>query len=98
MQEVQTALENTRLAATEVEVYEQEILPRVIESLEAIRQAYLLGEVDLTEVILLKKDLMEAQRGYLNALASYISARSDLEAAMGIRYVEALRSDEPRAK
>ena len=94
-EEVERSLEDLRLATTEVEVYEQRILPAVAESLEAIRLAYLLGEVHLAEVILLEKELMNAQRGYLNALSSYFSARFALEAAVGIRRLEALNSRQP---
>jgi len=97
-QEVQTSLEDLSLAASEVEAYERQILPRVAESLEAIRQTYLLGEADLAEVILLRKELIDAERGYLTALSSYYSAAFALEAAMGIPRLEALCSRPPLGK
>jgi cobalt-zinc-cadmium efflux system outer membrane protein len=72
------------LAAREVELYQRSILPAIDGVRRRTREAYELGELDLSEVLLAEQQARESERGFAEALGSYLDALRELELGSGV--------------
>jgi len=74
------------VAATQiVEEYVQRLLPEQGQAAGLIREGYRQGEFRLTDALLAQRDLFDARSAYLEAIATYNAARTDLQRATGLR-------------
>ncbi len=64
--------------------YKDDSLELISENLELTRIAYEFGEAELLEVILMQNEFIKTRFAYLEALATYYKALTQLEAAIGI--------------
>lgn len=63
--------------------FEQGVIGRSTENIEAIRAAYQLGEFRITDLLAEQRRLLDAQREFTDALAERYRALGDLQAAIG---------------
>lgn len=70
-------------AAARVEVYGTDVLPQLTQSLEMVRRAYELGELDVLEVGIARERILRLQREALDAHAAYFQAFAELEREVG---------------
>lgn len=84
-QDVEAALARFAAARSQVETYRSDVLPELRRSLEAVERLFAQGEpgVDVLRVIDLQRKLLQAQDGYLDALAEEDDSHADLAAALG---------------
>jgi cobalt-zinc-cadmium efflux system outer membrane protein len=84
-QDVQTALAQLRYAREGVKSYETELLPHLREALEGMEKLFLQNDpgVDLLRLLDLRRKLLKARDGYLDALAQLNEAQANLAAAVG---------------
>jgi len=84
-QDVQAALARLASAAAAVTAYEKEILPNLRAGLASMEKLFLQGDpgTDVLRVIDLRRKLLRARDGYLDALWEVSQAVADLAAAVG---------------
>ena len=66
-----------------VKLYEDEIVPEMETSLEALQQAYELGELDLQAVLQMRQQLLEVMKSYQSARRDYHEALAMIEGLTG---------------
>jgi cobalt-zinc-cadmium efflux system outer membrane protein len=82
-QQLQAALARQSAAREMVETYGARVLPDLDASLKAMETLFRQGGVDLLKVIDIRRKLLQARSGYLDALYELRQARTDLAAAVG---------------
>ena len=84
--EREVTAELARFGAAEeaVNLYEQEIIPRLDENLKIVQEAYRLGEIGILSVIEEQKKYHEVREGFLLELHNRDLARATLEATLGV--------------
>jgi cobalt-zinc-cadmium efflux system outer membrane protein len=84
-QDVQAALARLAVARRSIEVYRDTVLPYLRESLDALQRLFAQGDpnVDVLRVLDVRRKLITAQDGYLDALWELTQAWADLVAAIG---------------
>ncbi len=83
MREVMSAFLSLNTARKTIASYKDHSLELLNENLDLTRTAYELGEAGLLEVILMQNEFIKTQFAYLEALATYYKALTQLEAAIG---------------
>ena len=83
MREVLSAFLSLNMARKTIASYKDNSLKLLNENLELTRTAYEFGEAALLEVILMQNEFIKTQFAYLEALATYYKALTQLEAAIG---------------
>ena len=83
IREVMSAFLSLNAARKTIGFYEGDSLELLNENLSLTRAAYELGEAKLLEVILMQNEFIKTRFAYLEALAAYYKALSQLEAAIG---------------
>lgn len=83
-EEVQAALARLKQARTSLDVYQTKVLPNLQSSLKNIEQLFTSNQgVDVLRVIDVRRKLLRARDGYLDALWEVNQAQADLAAAVG---------------
>jgi cobalt-zinc-cadmium efflux system outer membrane protein len=84
-QDVQAALVRLATARRSAEVYRGQVLPNVRDSLELLERLFVQADpnVDVLRVLDVRRKLIRAQDGYLDALWELTQAWADLAAAVG---------------
>jgi cobalt-zinc-cadmium efflux system outer membrane protein len=84
-QDVQAALARLQKAQAWVESYEQQVLPNLRKSLDAVEKLFADGVagVDVIRVLEIRRNLIRGQDAYLDALWERSQAQADLVAAVG---------------
>ena len=97
-QDVQAALRRLEEAQKVVELYRAELLPKLKKSLEGVEKLFLENEpgVDIVRVLDVRRKLLKARDGYLDALWEVSQARADLAAAVGDPVLVVDAEDAPR--
>ena len=72
------------LAFQQVSLYLREILPGIQEARQRYQEAYAVGQIDLTTVLLSEQRYRDAERSFGEALGTYIEALRELELATGL--------------
>lgn len=72
------------LAHRQVSLFQQEILPGIQEARQRYQEAYGIGQVDLTTVLLSEQRYRDAERSFAEALGTYIDTLRALEVATGL--------------
>ena len=81
--EVMVALERQRSAATAAEVFGGGAIASVTENLELINEAYRAGKVNLFELLVIRREALEARTAYLTALEELAAAQTELKRVAG---------------
>ncbi len=79
--EVMTAAANFNLAVDEVGIFTKEILPRLNETLELVKEAFRLGQIDQLTVTISQNEFIQTRFSYLEALSEYYNTLVELEKA-----------------
>jgi cobalt-zinc-cadmium efflux system outer membrane protein len=82
-QEVRLADLRLRAAEQVSSAYASEVVSAMRENLDLGNRAYQAGQIDFTQLLLIRRESLEAQRGYVDALEELNSARSELDRAVG---------------
>jgi outer membrane protein TolC len=84
-QDVSAALGRLTAARRWVETYGSLVVPQAQKNLEAMQQLFVKGDpgVDVLRVLDLRRKLLKARDGYLDALWEVSQARADVAAAVG---------------
>jgi cobalt-zinc-cadmium efflux system outer membrane protein len=82
--EVAAAYSRYRAASEVVTALEGLVVETLEESLELLRRAVEAGELSATDVLLLRRDLVEGRREQIEAAGELWLARTDLELAVGV--------------
>jgi outer membrane protein TolC len=82
--QVAAARDAAALAYRQVSLFQQEILPGIQEARQRYQEAYDIGEVDLTTVLLSDQRFRDAERTFAETLATYLEALRALETATGV--------------
>ena len=83
--EVESAYRNFIAAREGVEIYAEEIMPQVKESLELNEISYKEGKISFIEFLTMQKNLLETRAAYLNALHDYHNAIVNMETVSGVK-------------
>ena len=83
IREVMSAFLSLNIARKTIESYKGNALELLNENLDLTRTAYEFGEAELLEVILMQNEFIKTRFAYLEALATYYKALTQLEAAIG---------------
>jgi outer membrane protein, heavy metal efflux system len=81
--EVSSAYARYQAATQAINTFEQGVIARSNENINAIRGAYQVGAFRVTELLTEQRRLIDAQREYTEALAERYRALADLQAALG---------------
>jgi cobalt-zinc-cadmium efflux system outer membrane protein len=68
--------------------FEQGVIGRSTENIQAIRAAYQLGEFRITDLLAEQRRLLDAQREFTDTLAERYRALADLQTAIGTRLIK----------
>ena len=79
--EVLTAAANFNLAVNEVRIFTKEILPRLSETLELVKEAFRLGQIDQLTVTISQNEFIQTRFSYLEGLSEYYNTLVELEKA-----------------
>lgn len=83
VREVMAAYLSLNAAQQNLKFYDDNLMKLLNENLTLTRSAYELGEAQLFELILIQNEFVKTRFAYLDAIASYIKAFVELEAAIG---------------
>lgn len=82
-QEVALAVSNLRAAQETVEAFEGAVNEAARENLTLVNTAYAAGKVDLVELLVIRRNALEARRNYVEALEALRIAEAELGRAVG---------------
>lgn len=83
VREVMAAYLSLNAARQNLKFYDDDLMKLLNDNLTRTRSAYELGESQLFEIILIQNEFVKTRFAYLDAIASYIKAFVELEAAIG---------------
>jgi outer membrane protein, heavy metal efflux system len=83
--EVTSAYERYEAARNAVQVYEQGVIARSNDNINAIRSAYQIGEFRITDLLVEQRRLVDSQREFTEALTEQYRALADIHAALGLQ-------------
>ncbi|MCY1024042.1 TolC family protein [Pyxidicoccus sp. MSG2] len=81
--EVTLALERYQGASAAAAVYSEDVLAALQENLELVNEAYRAGKVDFLELLVIRRESLDARRGYIDALRELATADAQLKRAVG---------------
>jgi cobalt-zinc-cadmium efflux system outer membrane protein len=81
--DVRIALRRYRAAISAVEAFDKQVVGTLAENLELARQTLAAGKLGLLDINNVRRDLVESQLTYLNAVLEAVAARAELETSMG---------------
>lgn len=81
--EVGLALERYRAARAAAEVFSEDVLAALQQNLELVNEAYRAGKVDFLQLLLIRRDALDARRGYIETLEELANADAQLKRAVG---------------
>jgi cobalt-zinc-cadmium efflux system outer membrane protein len=81
--EARAAYDVYRIAHEAARGFDRDVTDRIHENLELARESLRAGKISLLEFNVVRRDLVDARLGYLDALADLVEARSALELAVG---------------
>lgn len=81
--EVRTAVRRYRAAVEAVAAFDEQVVGTLGENLKLARETLAAGKLGLLEVNAVRRDLVDSQLTYLDALVEAVEARAGLERAIG---------------
>ncbi|NMO14620.1 TolC family protein [Pyxidicoccus fallax] len=94
-QEVQLAMERRRVADEALRSFTGEVLEAARENAELATEGYRAGQLDFLQLVLLRREALEARRGHIEALEELNAASAELERVVGAG-LPALANEEAR--
>jgi hypothetical protein len=82
--EIAVAQTAAALAFRQVALFQEEILPGIQTTRQRYAEAYAIGQVDLTSLLLTEQRYRDAEHAFAAALGTYLDALRDLEVATGL--------------
>jgi outer membrane protein, heavy metal efflux system len=82
-QDVALAVSRLSLAEEASQAYEGDVVRAMEENLKLVTTAYQAGKVGVFELLVLRRDTLEARRGYIEASQELLAAHAELERALG---------------
>lgn len=82
-QEVELAVSRLELAREAARAFEGEVVSALEQNLKLITNAYQAGKLGLFELLVIRRDTLDARRGYIDARQELIEARAELARAIG---------------
>ncbi|MET0402505.1 MAG: TolC family protein, partial [Cystobacter sp.] len=83
--EVALALERYQNARDAGSVYSAEVLEALQQNLALVNEAYRAGKVDFFQLLVIRRDALDARRGSIDALEEQLIAEAQLQGALGGR-------------
>jgi len=80
---VRRAANQVNVAADRIAAFGDEILPNFEKNLSMLKQAFLLGEIEVLDVSVAQRRFLEIQQSALNAYYEYYQASATLEQIVG---------------
>ncbi|MCI0572297.1 MAG: TolC family protein [Myxococcaceae bacterium] len=81
--EVQLAISRSQAASEAALLYAGDVLQALEQNLELATDAYRAGKVSFPELLILRRETLEARRGYIDSLAELNTAQAQLKRAIG---------------
>jgi cobalt-zinc-cadmium efflux system outer membrane protein len=81
--EVGLALERHQAARAAAEVYSEEVLAALQQNLELVNEAYRAGKVDFLELLVIRREALDARGGLIETLEELNTAEAQLQRALG---------------
>ncbi|WNG25138.1 TolC family protein [Cystobacter fuscus] len=81
--EVALALERYQNARAAMAVYGADVLEALQQNLALVNEAYRAGKVDFFQLLVIRRDALDARRGSIDALAELLIAEAQLQSALG---------------
>lgn len=81
--EIVLALERYRAASAAADVFNEEVLAALQQNLELVNEAYRAGKVDFLQLLLIRRDALDARRDYIQTLEELANADAQLKRAVG---------------
>jgi len=81
--EVALALERYQNARAAVAVYSADVLEALQQNLALVNEAYRAGKVDFFQLLVIRRDSLDARRGSIDALEELLVAEAQLQRALG---------------
>lgn len=81
--DVRVAARRYRAAVDAVAAFDQQVVGTLAENLQLARDAFAAGKLGLLDLNTIRRDLVESQLVYLDAIAEAIASRAALETALG---------------
>lgn len=82
-QEIRLSYLRVRAAERAASSYAEEVVSAMRENLDLSSRAYLASQLDFTQLLLIRRESIEAQRGNVDALEELNAARAELDRALG---------------
>lgn len=83
-QEVELSLERVRTAREALEAFSGDVLRALEENVALVTRGYEAGELDFLQLLLIRREMLEARREYIEALAELNSAEAQLDRVLGV--------------
>jgi cobalt-zinc-cadmium efflux system outer membrane protein len=84
-QEVELSVDRVRTAREILDGFSGDVLKALDENIALVTRGYEVGELDFLELLLMRRDMLEARREYIEALAELNSAEAQLDRVLGVR-------------
>lgn len=83
-QEVELALARVRAARAAADAFGAEVLRAAESSVELANEGYRAGQLDFLQLLLIRRDALDARRGHVEALEELNAAAAQLDQALGV--------------
>ena len=94
-QDVAAALARLRSATAATSTLQKQVLGTLVESLGLLQRSFEVGKVDWTQVLVFRREFVEAQRDYIDTITDAQLAATELDLAAGIRRQSAAMEARP---
>jgi cobalt-zinc-cadmium efflux system outer membrane protein len=84
-QEVELSVQRVRMARETLEGFSGDVLQALDQNLALVTRGYDAGELDFLELLLMRREMLEARGDYIETLAELNSAEAQLDRVLGVR-------------
>ena len=83
-QDLRVALVRREAAAEAVDAYAGDVIKALSENLALVSEAYRAGKIDFLQLLLIRRETLEARRAYIDTLEELATSDAELKRAMGV--------------
>jgi outer membrane protein, heavy metal efflux system len=84
-QEVELSVDRVRTARETLEAFSGDVLEALDQNIALVTRGYEAGELDFLELLLMRREMLEARREYIEALTELNSAEAQLDRVLGVK-------------